>query len=78
MGRHQELEKEGWVKQFTADEPRLSEAVEDTRNWASRSIWSLWTPWRWPENAPVASWPPATGTRLFIRAEKPSSPEAVF
>lgn len=29
MGRHQELEKEGWVKQFTADEPRLSEAVEE-------------------------------------------------
>jgi hypothetical protein len=31
MGRHQELEKEGWVKQFTADEPRLSEAVEEYR-----------------------------------------------
>lgn len=29
MGRHQELEKAGWVKQFTADEPRLSEAVEE-------------------------------------------------
>ena len=29
MGRQQELEKEGWVKQFTADEPRLSEAVEE-------------------------------------------------
>ena len=29
MGRHQELEKEGWVKQFSADEPRLSEAVEE-------------------------------------------------
>ena len=23
-----ELEKEGWIRQFTADEPRLSEAVE--------------------------------------------------
>jgi hypothetical protein len=31
MGRHQELEKEGWAKQFTADEPRLSEAVEEYR-----------------------------------------------
>lgn len=31
MGRHQELEKEGWVKQFSADEPRLSEAVEEYR-----------------------------------------------
>jgi hypothetical protein len=28
MGRQQELEKEGWVKRFTTDEPRLSEAIE--------------------------------------------------
>ncbi len=28
MTRQEELEKEGWVRQFTADEPRLSEAVE--------------------------------------------------
>jgi len=29
-GKHriEELEKEGWVKQFVASEPRLSEAVE--------------------------------------------------
>lgn len=26
--REAELEKEGWTRQFTADEPRLSEAVE--------------------------------------------------
>ena len=26
--RRKELEREGWVRQFTADEPRLSEAVE--------------------------------------------------
>ena len=26
--REEELKKEGWVKQFVADEPRLSEAVE--------------------------------------------------
>lgn len=26
--RQKELEREGWVKQFTADEPRLSEAAE--------------------------------------------------
>jgi len=26
--RQKELEREGWVRQFTADEPRLSEAVE--------------------------------------------------
>jgi len=26
--REEELEKEGWVRQFVADEPRLSEAVE--------------------------------------------------
>lgn len=26
--RHKELEGEGWIRQFTADEPRLSEAVE--------------------------------------------------
>ncbi len=26
--RQKELESEGWVRQFTADEPRLSEAVE--------------------------------------------------
>jgi hypothetical protein len=31
MGRHQELEKAGWARQFTADEPRLSEAVEEYR-----------------------------------------------
>jgi hypothetical protein len=29
MNRRQELESQGWVKQFTADEPRLSEAVEE-------------------------------------------------
>lgn len=26
--RQKELEREGWVRQFTADEPRLSEAAE--------------------------------------------------
>lgn len=26
--REEDLEGEGWVRQFTADEPRLSEAVE--------------------------------------------------
>jgi hypothetical protein len=26
--REEELKKEGWVRQFTTDEPRLSEAVE--------------------------------------------------
>ena len=26
--REEELKKEGWEKQFTTDEPRLSEAVE--------------------------------------------------
>jgi len=26
--RQEELGREGWVRQFTADEPRLSEAVE--------------------------------------------------
>ena len=26
--RQEELERGGWVRQFTADEPRLSEAVE--------------------------------------------------
>jgi hypothetical protein len=26
--RRAELEEEGWTRQFTADEPRLSEAVE--------------------------------------------------
>jgi hypothetical protein len=29
MRRQEELEGQGWVKQFTADEPRLSEAVEE-------------------------------------------------
>ncbi len=29
MSGHEELENQGWVKQFTADEPRLSEAVEE-------------------------------------------------
>jgi hypothetical protein len=29
MTRQEELEKEGWKRQFTADEPRLSEAVEE-------------------------------------------------
>jgi hypothetical protein len=29
MTRQQELEKKGWKRQFTADEPRLSEAVEE-------------------------------------------------
>ena len=28
MSREEELKKEGWVKRFTMDEPRLSEAVE--------------------------------------------------
>ena len=28
MSREEELKKEGWEKRFTADEPRLSEAVE--------------------------------------------------
>lgn len=31
MTRHQKLENEGWTRQFTADEPRLSEAVEEYR-----------------------------------------------
>ena len=29
MTRQQELENEGWTRQFTTDEPRLSEAVEE-------------------------------------------------
>jgi hypothetical protein len=29
MGRPQEWESQGWVKQFTTDEPRLSEAVAE-------------------------------------------------
>ena len=29
MTRQEELEKEGWLKRFTTDEPRLSEAVEE-------------------------------------------------
>lgn len=29
MNRQAELESQGWVKQFTADEPRLSEAAEE-------------------------------------------------
>ncbi len=29
MSRQQELENQGWTRQFTADEPRLSEAVEE-------------------------------------------------
>jgi hypothetical protein len=29
MTREEELKKEGWIRQFTADEPRLSEAVEE-------------------------------------------------
>lgn len=28
MSKEKELEKQGWTKQFTACEPRLSEAVE--------------------------------------------------
>jgi hypothetical protein len=28
MSREEELKKEGWEKRFTADEPRLSEMVE--------------------------------------------------
>jgi hypothetical protein len=28
MARQEELENEGWTKQFTTDEPRLSEAVD--------------------------------------------------
>jgi hypothetical protein len=28
MGREEELRKEGWEKRFTADDPRLTEAVE--------------------------------------------------
>jgi hypothetical protein len=31
MGRQEELENLGWVKQFLADEPRLSEAVAEYR-----------------------------------------------
>ncbi|MBI5584505.1 MAG: hypothetical protein HY892_11845 [Deltaproteobacteria bacterium] len=29
MKRQEELENQGWVRQFMADEPRLSEAVEE-------------------------------------------------
>ncbi len=29
MSREEELQREGWVKRFTTDEPRLSEAVEE-------------------------------------------------
>jgi len=29
MSRHDQLTAEGWIKQFTTDEPRLSEAVEE-------------------------------------------------
>jgi hypothetical protein len=29
MKRQEELQSQGWVRQFTADEPRLSEAVEE-------------------------------------------------
>ena len=32
MRSPEELESQGWVKQFTADEPRLSEAVEEYQN----------------------------------------------
>jgi hypothetical protein len=28
MSREEELKKEGWEKRFTADDPRLTEAVE--------------------------------------------------
>lgn len=28
MTREEELQKEGWVKRFTTDEPRLSEVVQ--------------------------------------------------
>jgi hypothetical protein len=31
MTRRQDLEDQGWTRQFTADEPRLSEAVEEYR-----------------------------------------------
>ena len=31
MSREVELKKEGWEKRFTADDPRLSEAVEQYR-----------------------------------------------
>lgn len=31
MTRAEELQKQGWVKRFTTDEPRLSEAVEEYR-----------------------------------------------
>jgi hypothetical protein len=29
MNQREKLEREGWARQFTADEPRLSEAVEE-------------------------------------------------
>jgi hypothetical protein len=29
MSRQDQLAAEGWIKQFTTDEPRLSEAVEE-------------------------------------------------
>ena len=29
MNRNDQLTAEGWIKQFTIDEPRLSEAVEE-------------------------------------------------
>jgi hypothetical protein len=29
MSREEELKREGWLKRFTIDEPRLSEAVEE-------------------------------------------------
>jgi hypothetical protein len=29
MSRREDLERQGWTRQFTADEPRLSEAAEE-------------------------------------------------
>jgi hypothetical protein len=29
MSQREELEQKGWIRQFTADEPRLSEAIEE-------------------------------------------------
>jgi hypothetical protein len=39
MSRREDLERQGWTRQFTADEPRLSEASEEYKKLGFEVLW---------------------------------------
>jgi hypothetical protein len=39
MSRREDLERQGWTRQFTTDEPRLSEASEEYEKLGFEVLW---------------------------------------